>query len=92
MQALAAPSFESRIVPQSRPIHDASGKVIGYEHNEYLRPGERVLSALGDAAWTVFKSRYRDPLTCSELVTVLVPDGPGRERQVEMAASAVRRI
>jgi hypothetical protein len=86
-----APTFESRLVPQSRECEDLNG-TVSYEHNSYLEVGEKVVGAHSDIEMTVVKSRYRNPLTRQELVTVAVPRKGGGEEWIELAASAVRRV
>jgi hypothetical protein len=81
------PTFESRLVPQSREHQDANGN-LSYQHNSYLEPGETVVDANGDAEMTVVRARYRNPLNRQELVTVRRKNGG----EVELAASAVRRL
>ena len=82
------PTFELRLVPQSREHTDANGNVF-YQHNSYLEPGETVVDANSDVEMTVVKS-YRNPLNRQELVTVQRNDGIGGP--MEMPASAVRRL
>jgi hypothetical protein len=84
-------TFESRLIPQSRECYDQNGNVF-YEHNEYLHIGETVVLANTDIEVTVANSRYRNPLNCQELVTVLVPRKDGSVDRVEMPASSVRRL
>jgi hypothetical protein len=85
------PTFESRLIPQSREHQDGSGNVF-FEHNSFLEPGETVVDAHGDAEMTVMDSRYRNPLTRQELVKVKVRRKDGSEEIIELAASAVRRL
>jgi hypothetical protein len=85
------PTFESRLVSQSREYEDPAGN-LSYEHNSWLEIGEKVMFAGGQTELTVVKSRYRNPLTRLDLVTVAVPQKDGSEENVEVAVSAVRRV
>jgi hypothetical protein len=88
---LSKPTFESRLIPQSREWEDQSGTVY-YEHNSWLEIGEKVAFAGSETELTVVKSRYRNPLNRQDLVTVAVPRKDGSVDRVEVAASAVRRL
>jgi hypothetical protein len=88
---LSEPTFGSRIRPQSRPIEDSRGNVV-YEHNSPLQVGEFVMPPRGGVQVEILASGYRNPLTGQELVTVLWRYDNGDEQQVELAASAVRRV
>jgi hypothetical protein len=85
------PTFESRIVPQSRECEDKDSNLF-YEHNSLLEIGEAVMPAHGGTELTVVKSRYRNPLTRQELMKVAVRRKDGSEEIIELPASAVRRI
>ena len=91
MTSPTAPTFASRLIPQSREHRDGNGNVY-FEHNSWLEIGETVVDAHGDTEMTVTNSRYRNPLTRQELVTVTVRKKDGTEVQTELPASAVRRL
>jgi len=87
----STPTFESRLIPQSRELTDANGNVF-FEHNSYLEPGEIVVDAHNGTELEVVKSQYRNPLTRQEFVMVAVREKDGSEKWIEMPASAVRRL
>jgi hypothetical protein len=85
------PTFESRLVPQSRECADLKGNIF-FEHNSWLEPGETVVAAGGEAEMTVAKSPYRNPITLKEFVTVARKRKDGSEEWIELPVSAVRRL
>jgi hypothetical protein len=85
------PTFESRIVPQSRECHDKNGNIY-FEHNSWLEPGETVIPAGSDVELTVAGSPYRNPVTLREFVMVARRRKDGREEGIEMPLSGVRRL
>jgi hypothetical protein len=85
------PTFESRLVRQSREHKDAAGNLY-YEHNSWLEPEETVMPARSDAEMTVVTSPRRDPLTLKEFVTVARRRKDGSEERIELPLSAARRL
>jgi hypothetical protein len=77
------PTFESRLVPQSRECVDLKGNIF-FEHNSWLEPGETVVAAGGEAEMTVAKSPYRNPITLKEFVTVARKRKDGSEEWIEL--------
>ena len=86
----STPTFESRLILQSREHEDGNGNVY-FEHNSRLEIGETVVDAHSGTELTVVKSQHRNPLTRQEFVTVAVRKKDGSEEQIELPASAVRR-
>jgi hypothetical protein len=82
--------FESRLVPQSRPVVDKRGKT-GYEHNSWLEVGERVELALGGTEVVVAEGSHWNPITRDEFVKVLVTREGGTQECMTVPAHEVRR-
>lgn len=85
------PTFESRLIPQSRAHEDRNGNVY-FEHNSWLEPGETVVPAGSNSEMTVVRSPRRDPITLKEFVTVARRRKDGSEEWIELPLSAVRRL
>jgi len=68
---LSKPTFESRLIPQSREWEDQNGTVY-YEHNSWLEIGEKVAFAGSETELTVVKSRYRNPLMPSTKAQIAI--------------------
>lgn len=91
MTTPSTPTFESRLVPQSREWEDRNGNVF-YQHNSWLEPGETVVLAGSDTEVTVATSPYRNPVTLQEFVKVVQRMKDGSEKWTEVPLSSVRRL